>query len=90
MKSVGVPYGIKDEERPNVASTQWSVVIDHSDLKYYFSSVLSPSLFWVDLNKFDLSKGQPVKKLELNEGTPTFAGEVSSKFVPAEPFKFLQ
>jgi len=88
MRSVSVPLGITDPERPNIASTTWRTVSDANAGRYYFESALSPTIFWVDLANLDLSEGAPVMKLELG-GTPEIAGEASGRFEEAEPFRFL-
>ena len=48
----------------------------------------NPGLFWVDLDKLDLSEGAEPKKLDLTS-FPILAGQVSGSFEPANPFKFL-
>ena len=50
--------------------------------------MFNPGLFWVDLDKLDLSEGAETKKLDLT-GFPILAGEVSGSFEDAKPFKFL-
>jgi choloylglycine hydrolase len=45
-------------------------------------------MFWVDLDKLDLSKGAEPKKLDLTS-FPILSGEVSGDFETAQPFKFL-
>ena len=88
MRSVGVPLGMSDPDKPNISSTLWRSVIDHDAKRYYFNSVINPSVIWVDLDKVDLSPG--AKTMTLKLGVPgNLGGEVSSKFEPAEPFKFL-
>lgn len=82
-RSISVPIGISDPEKPNIASTQWRTVSDISARHYYFNSAFSPSVFWVDMNKLDLSEGTETMKVEL-EGA-ILSGEVSELFVPAEP-----
>ena len=88
MRSVGVPLGMSDPDKPNISSTLWRSVIDQDAKRYYFDSAINPSVVWVDLDKVDLSPGAEVKTLKL--GVPgNLGGEVSSKFERAEPFKFL-
>ena len=88
MRSVSVPIGIEDPERPNIATTVYRTISDHAAGRYYFDHALNPGLFWVDIENLDLSEGAPVLKLDL-EGFPILAGEVSAEFQPAEPFEFL-
>jgi penicillin V acylase-like amidase (Ntn superfamily) len=88
VRAVSVPLGMNDPEKPNIASTIWRTVADHAARRYYFESAISPDIFWVDLANLDLSEGQPARKLDLT-AHPIIAGEASSAFVPAEPFRWL-
>ena len=88
VRFISVPYGIQDPQRPNIASTTWRTVADHDSGRFYYESVFSPTLFWVDLDKLDLSEEAKAMKLELGL-KPILAGEVSTKFEPSEPFRFL-
>ncbi len=87
VRNVSVPYGISTPEQPHLSNTRWRVVADQTHLHYYFENVLTPNVFWVDLHAFDLSKGQPVKKLALDRGQ-VYAGEASAHFKVAQPFQF--
>lgn len=88
MRSVGVPLGMSDPDKPNISSTLWRSVIDQETKRYYFDSVINPSVIWVDLDKVDLSAS--AKPMTLKLGVPSnLGGEVSGEFKPAEPFKFL-
>lgn len=89
IRQASVPWGVSVADQPNLSTTRWRVVADHKDRHYYVESVISPSVFWVDMAKLDLSKGAPVRKLELGEDMARIlSGEVSSSFVPAKPFVF--
>lgn len=88
IRNISVPLGISDPEKPNIASTLWRTVADINARRYYFESAFSPTIFWVDLGKLDLGAGSKPTKLDLS-GNPILAGEVSSKFISTEPFKFL-
>jgi len=88
MRSVGVPLGMSDPDKPNISSTLWRSVIDQETKRYYFDSVINPSVIWVDLDKVDLSAS--AKPMMLKLGVPSnVGGDVSGQFKPAEPFKFL-
>jgi penicillin V acylase-like amidase (Ntn superfamily) len=88
MRAIGVPLGMSDPDKPNISSTLWRSVIDHDAKRYYFDSVINPSVIWVDLDKVNLNPGAKPMKLKL--GVPgNLGGDVSSKFEPAKPFKFL-
>jgi penicillin V acylase-like amidase (Ntn superfamily) len=88
IRAVSVPLGLADPEKPNIASTIWRSISDIGAKRYYFDSSYSPMIFWVDIEKLNLAAGAQPAKLDL-KGRPILAGEVSAKFVPAEPFKFL-
>jgi choloylglycine hydrolase len=88
MRSVGVPFGMSEPEHPNIASTLWRSIIDLQGKRYYFDSVINPSVIWVDLERLDFSPGVKVKKLELSKISDT-GGEVSSRFQPAVPFRWI-
>ena len=88
IRNASVPLGIRDENAPNIASTIWRTVADHEAGRYYFESAASPNTFWVDIANLDLSENSQPMKLSLKEH-PILAGDVSSGFAPAEPFKWL-
>ncbi len=88
IRAVGMPLGLADPDHPGV-STLWRTVADHSAKVYYFESVLIPAVFWVDLKKIDFKKGSGAKKIAIESGK-ALAGDVSAKFKPAKPFKWLK
>ncbi|NAZ37438.1 linear amide C-N hydrolase [Rubellimicrobium sp. CFH 75288] len=89
IRHVSVPWGISVADAPNLSTTRWRVVADHKDRRYYVESVLSPSVFWVDLDRLDLSEGAPVRRLDLGVDMQVIhSGEVSGAFEEAEPFSF--
>src|SRR6266540_2983456 len=73
--------------RPNVSSTIWRTVCDLTNLVYYYESSYSPNLIWAKLDGLRLGKGAPPTRLDLVR-EPEYVGEVSDRFVPAEPFTF--
>ncbi len=89
IRQTSVPWGISVEDAPNLSTTRWRVVADHKDRRYYVESVLSPSVFWVDLENLDLSEGAPVTKLDLGvDMERILSGEVSAEMMQATPFVF--
>ncbi|ABD88952.1 linear amide C-N hydrolase [Rhodopseudomonas palustris] len=91
IRNVSVPFGISTKDQPNISSTRWRTVADHQRKLYFFESVLTPNVFWVDLKTIDFSadKGK-VKKLELGpQQSHTFSGDATAHFQVATPFKFL-
>ena len=89
MRSVGVPLGVTHPDKPNLASSLWRTVHDHTRLVTFFDSATTPNAFWVPLADLDFSEGAPVKKLTIAGGR-VYAGNAASAFEPAEPFAFLQ
>ncbi|MBA3325429.1 MAG: linear amide C-N hydrolase [Rhodobacteraceae bacterium] len=88
VRGVSVPIGLADPKKPNLSSTMWRTVADLGAKRYFYESVFSPSVFWVDIDTLGLGEGTGVRKLELG-GSPILAGEVSAEFKPSEPFGFL-
>ncbi len=87
MRNVSVPFGVTKPGSPNIAPTLWRTVADQKDRVYYFDSTSSPSVFWVDMGKLNLAKGQPTRRLAVDDHI--LAGETSSQFEPTAPFTFI-
>lgn len=88
VRAISTPLGMSDPEKPNIASTLWRTVAEHDHRRYYFDSVINPSVFWVDLADFDLSEGAPAKTLGLNDPALP-GGDVAGLMKEAAPFEFL-
>ena len=88
MRNISPPIGMNSPEHPMSSITLWRTMSDHNAKTYYFDSVVSPTVFWVDLNKFDLQPGAKAMALKVSKDRP-LAGEVSSQFEEAKPFEFL-
>jgi len=89
IRQTSVPWGISISDQPNLSTTRWRVVADHKARRYYVESIISPSIFWVDLDDLDLSEGASVMKLDLGVDIErVLSGESSSAFETAIPFKF--
>lgn len=89
MRNVSAPYGVSIDNQPNLSTTRWRVVADHKDMLYYFESVVSPNLFWVDLKNIDFSTKAGVRKLDLGQRQQNiFSGDVSGKFRKSSAFAF--
>ncbi len=91
IRNVSVPLGITTPDEPNISSTRWRTVADHKRKLYFFESVLTPNVFWVDLDKVDLSaEAGKVRKLDLGPNqTHIYSGMANEQFKDAAPFKFL-
>lgn len=89
IRQTSVPWGISIADQPNLSTTRWRVVADHKDRRYYVESVISPSVFWVDLEALDFSEGAEIQKLDLGvDMERVLSGEVSSLFETASAFTF--
>ncbi len=89
IRNASAPWGISIDNQPNLSTTRWRTVADHKDKLYYFESVYSPNVFWVDVKKLDFGEASKVRKLDLGpDQHHIFSGEVSGAFVAAEPFAF--
>jgi len=91
IRNASVPYGISTESEPNLSSTRWRTVFDHKRKIYFFESVRTPNVFWVELKDVDFSaETGKIKTLNLGVNqTTTYSGNTASQFVESAPFKFL-
>ena len=87
IRNCSVPYGISTPSQPNISSTRWRTIADQKNLVYYFDSVTTPNVFWVDLAKVDFSKKAKTKKLSL-VNNEIYAGDAGKAFKEAAPFVF--
>ncbi|WP_444921651.1 linear amide C-N hydrolase [Microbulbifer sp. CnH-101-G] len=88
VRAISVPLGMSSPGKPNIASTLWRSVIDQKKMRYYFDSVINPSVVWLDFSNLDFKSGAKVLSLKMD--TPSdIGGEISSQLKPATPFKFL-
>ena len=87
MRAIGVPLGMADPNHPNISMTLWRTVADQGTKVYYFESAILPALLWVDLKKIDFNEGSSARTIPINTNSPL--GDVTAKFKPAEPFKWL-
>jgi penicillin V acylase-like amidase (Ntn superfamily) len=88
VRGVSVPLGVTTPGQANLSSTIWRVVSDQKRRVLLFDAVSSPSVFWVSLDRLDLTAGAPARKLQV-AGGKMYAGETATSFVPATPFPFL-
>lgn len=88
MRNVSVPFGITTPDKPYISSTRWRSVADQKNKVYYFDSVLTPNLFWLDLKKIDFSPKAGIKKLALTDGE-IYAGDAVKDLKDSKSFVFL-
>lgn len=85
MMNASVPYLYSVQGEPNLSSTQWRSLSNLRDKRYYFDVVTNPGLFYIDLNKCDLSPGKSVMKLDVAK-SQDFVGEVNKHLFKTAPF----
>ncbi len=91
VRNVSVPYGISHPDAPNLSTTRWRIVADQKNKLFYAESATSPNVFWVDIKRFDFSEAGEIRFLDLGvDMSRIFTGEVSSQFVAAKPFEFME
>jgi penicillin V acylase-like amidase (Ntn superfamily) len=89
IRNASAPWGISIDDQPNLSTTRWRIVADHKERLYYFESVYSPNVFWVDLKQINFAQGSGVRMLDLGSNQRNiFSGEVSRSFVATKPFTF--
>lgn len=90
MRNAAAPFGVRPSpSMPNLSATLWTTVADMSHGVYYFGATMSPTIFWVDLNKIDLKKGAPILKLDV-VNNPDRLGDVTAQLAPSPSFKFMK
>lgn len=62
VRNVSVPFGAPYGEF-GVYNTEYRTVTDLTNKRYFFELTTSPNVIWVDLTKFNLNQGAPVKAL---------------------------
>ncbi len=87
IRNMATPIGFVDPVKPNVSPTQWRTISDLTNGRYYFELTNMPNVVWVDLDKLDLQDGVPVQMFDLSADLEA-AGEVSTRFRPADPIRF--
>lgn len=90
IRNASVPLGITTPQEPNISSTRWRTVSDQKNLLYFFESVMTPNVFWIDLKKLDFSQGSgKVMKLDLGPNqTNIHSGVANGDLVESAPFEF--
>jgi len=97
IRNVSNPIGLAStptnlpEFLASASTTHWRVVSSQNEDKkkynYYFEDAKNPSIFWLEMKKQDLEKGDEVKVLE-DLTDIDLSGEVTKKLEEAEPFSW--
>lgn len=88
IRNISVPFGKPDPLKPNVSSTIFRTVIDHTSGRFYFESTYAPNVVWIDYSKLDFSKGMSEKELPVENMIFSLNGDVTAKLQKTKPFVF--
>ena len=77
MRNVSVPFGITTPDKPHISSTRWRSVSDQKNKIYYFESVMTPNLFWLDLKKIDFGSKDVLVGIAASGRTPYVLGAMN-------------
>jgi len=83
IRNVSVPIGQTIPGKPNVSPTLWRTVADLKHKVYFFESADRPNIFWIDLQKLDLSNNGKMMRLPLSNNQ-IYSGEASKYFVKSK------
>lgn len=89
LRNAAQPFGAASEDQPMIAPTIWRATLDHTNLRYYFESMYTPYLIWLDLLDLDFTPGAPVKCLDMIEMSDRIGDQVDA-LVDAKLFKFSE
>ena len=84
-RNASVPFGAPNYAPGTLYNTEYRTALDLTNRRYFFELTTSPNVVWVDLARFNLAPGAPVKALDPDN--IELAGNVSSRFRAAKaPF----
>jgi penicillin V acylase-like amidase (Ntn superfamily) len=84
-RTIAVPFGAMDTSGSNATDawpTRWGTVADLTHKRFYFLSVHSPNVFWVDMAKFDPASSSI---LAADAHNAELSGDISSQMKPLAP-----
>jgi len=79
-RNVSVPFGAPYKGF-GIYNTEYRTVMNLTSRRYFFELTTSPNVLWVDLARFDLAPGSPVRTLDPD--SMDLSGDVSTKFAQA-------
>jgi choloylglycine hydrolase len=88
IRNASVPIGITTPGEPNISSTRWRTVADHRGRRYFFETVTTPNVCWVEFANLDFMEGAEPATLALGGGV-VHAGDTAAQFTPSAPFEPL-
>jgi choloylglycine hydrolase len=80
MRNVSVPFGAPYGDF-GIYNTEYRTVIDLASRRYFFELATTPNVVWAELDRFDLTDGEPVRVLDPDD--VALCGDVSGEFKPA-------
>lgn len=89
LRDAAQPFGAATRAEPDVASTIWRATCDHTNLRYFFESMYTPYMVWLDFADLDFSVGAAVKSLDLEAMTDR-VGNQSDALVDTELFTYSE
>lgn len=89
LRDTAQPFGVASRLEPDVASTIWRATCDHTNLRYFFESMYTPYMVWLDFADLDFSVGAPVKCLDLAEMSDR-VGNQADALVETKLFTFSE
>lgn len=84
-RNVSVPFGAPYKDF-GIYNTEYRIVVDLTNKRYFFELTTSPNVIWIDLRKFDLARGASV--MILNPNDISLSGEVAGRFQKAATAPF--
>lgn len=81
VQNISEPYGLPSQERTEIEPTLWRTVSDLTHKIYYFNLSTNLSFIWINLNKFNLTPGSLIMKLDIINH-PDLMGDVTESFKP--------
>jgi choloylglycine hydrolase len=84
-RNASVPFGAPNYAPGTLYNTEYRTALDLTHRRYFFELTTSPNVVWVDLARFNLAPGAPVKVLDPDN--IELSGNVSGRFRTAKaPF----
>lgn len=85
-RNTSVPFNAPYKTPGTIYDTEYRTALDLTHRRYFFELTSSPNVIWMELEKFDLSPGAPVRVL--NPDNIALAGDVSNAFEIASRVPF--
>ena len=84
-RNASVPFGAPNYAPGTLYNTEYRTALDLTNKRYFFELTTSPNVVWVDLGRFNLARGSPVRILDPDN--INLSGNVSGHFRTAKaPF----